>query len=213
MRSAVTPKQKRLLEVIYDFIKHSGYPPTFEEMRRDLKVKSNQSVVDFLHKLEEKQIIKKNEAAARGLAILPLGYELLNRPPLVPFLGVTHAGAPIEAVAIEGEWQTLPGNAVAKLKEDVFLLKVSGDSMINAGIDDGDVVLVKNQKEFSHKDIVLAQVGEESTVKRFMSEDKPPYLYLKPENPAYSIIYFTEEVVLKGKIISILKQGQWKSIN
>ena len=120
-------------------------------MRRDLRVKSNQSVVDFLHKLEEKQIIKKDEAAARGLAILPLGYELLNRPPLVPFLGVTHAGAPIEAVAIEREWQTLPGNAVAKLKDDVFLLKISGDSMINAGIDDGDVVLLEQSIEDTAK--------------------------------------------------------------
>lgn len=208
MNLPITERQKDLLDIIYQYIKDSGYPPTFEEMRERLGVKSNQSVVDLLHKLEEKRVIKREASGARSLAILPLGYNLLTKEPLVPFLGITHAGAPIDAIQIEGEWKPLSKN-VARLNEEVFLLKISGDSMINAGIDDGDQVLVKSQKEFASGDIVLAQVDGETTVKRFMSEDTPPYLYLKPENPKYSLILFTHTTQMQGKIISILKGGRW----
>lgn len=84
--------------------------------------------------------------------------------------------------------------------------------MINAGIEDGDVVLVQAQKEFVSGDIVLAHIGEDATIKRFMSIDKPPYTYLKPENPKYNNILFTDEVRLTGKVISVLKNGYWKPI-
>lgn len=212
MNLHITKRQKEMLSILYNYIKDSGYPPTFEEMRERLQVSSNQSVIDLLSKLEQKGLIKRNESQARGIAILPLGYEILGGPPLVPFLGITHAGSPISAVEISGEWQTLSQD-VARLQDEVLVLKISGDSMINAGIEDGDIVLVKTVKEFSSGDIVLADVDGETTVKRFISEDKPPYLYLKPENPNHQIIYFTERVSLKGKIISILKKGQWISIS
>lgn len=211
-KTALTERQKQLLEVIYKYIKDTGYPPSFEDMKDNLGVVSNQSILDLLVKLEDQQLIKRNESQARGIVILPLGYEVLGEPPLIPFLGVSHAGSSIAAVEIQGEWQQLSPQ-VAKLEDDVFILRVSGDSMVNAGIDDGDKVLVRSQKEFSSEDIVLADVDGETTVKRFISEDKPPYLYLKPENPDYDIIYFTERVTLKGKIISILKKGQWIPAN
>ena len=211
----ITKRQAELLSVIYDYIKNTGYPPTFEEMREGLGVSSNQSVIDLLGKLKDRELIKKDEAGARAITILPLGYEIINKPSLVAFLGTASAGVPIESIEVDGEWQSLPSHDenLKKLKDEVFLLKISGDSMINAGIDEGDVVLVKNQKEFVSGDIVLAQVGDSSTVKRFISEDKPPFLYLKPENPNYDIIHFTEDVALKGKVISIIKNGQWRPIN
>lgn len=84
-----------------------------------------------------------------------------------------------------------------------------GDSMINAGIDDGDTVLVQTKKEFVSGEIVYAQVGDEGTVKRFISDDRPPFVYLKPENPKYENIVFTEQVELKGKVISIFKNNRW----
>lgn len=212
MNIFLTPRQKEMLSVLYEYIRSTGYPPTFEEMREKLGVKSNQSVVDLLRKLEERKIIKKNQSGARSIAILPFGYQVLAKEPLIPFLGISHAGVPISAIEMDGEWKELPGG-LAKLEDDVFILRVSGDSMINAGIDDGAKVLVRSQKEFSSEDIVLADVDGESTVKRFISEDKPPYLYLKPENPKYSIVYFTESVTLKGKIISVLTNGQWRSVS
>jgi len=181
-------------------------------MREKLRVISNQSVIDLLKKLEEKKIIKRSQSIARSIAILPLGYKTLKKPLLAPFLGITSAGSAINAIEISGDWQTLSSD-VAKLADEIFLLKISGDSMIDAGIENGDIVLVKKDKEFASGDIVLAQIGDEATIKRFISQDKPPYLYLKPENPKYDIIYFTEEVTLKGKIISIIKGSDWKQVN
>ncbi|XOB46496.1 MAG: transcriptional repressor LexA [Candidatus Nealsonbacteria bacterium] len=207
----ITKRQKELLSIIYEYIKDTGYPPTFEEMRERLNVSSNQSIIDLLTKLEKQGTIKRSEASARSIVILPLGYKVLNQPRLAAFLGVTSAGAPIEAIEISGEWQSVSSD-IKRLKGEIFLLKISGDSMINAGIEDGDIVLVKSQKEFVSGDIVLAQIEDESTIKRFISGDTPPYVYLKPENPKYDIIPFTEEGRLLGKVISVLKNGYWRSV-
>ena len=118
---------------------------------------------------------------------------------------------PAEAIGISGDWQPL-SKEISRLTEEMFMLKISGDSMINAGIDDGDAVLVQTKKEFVSGEIVYAQIGEEGTIKRFMSDDKPPYVYLKPENPKYQLIPFTHEMELKGKIISILKNNYWQPV-
>jgi len=196
--------------VIYDFIKSTGYSPTFEEMRENLGVSSNQSIVDLLEKLRKLSIIRK-DTGARTLVILPFGYEILGRSPLAPVLGITTAGLPAEVIETPGNWQVVSPE-ISRFTEEMFMLKVSGDSMINAGIDDGDAVLVQTKKEFVSGEIVYAQIGEEGTIKRFMSDDKPPYVYLKPENPKYQLIPFTHEMELKGKIISILKNNYWQAI-
>ncbi|OGZ18736.1 MAG: repressor LexA [Candidatus Nealsonbacteria bacterium RBG_13_42_11] len=215
----ITKRQKELLSIIYEYIKDTGYPPTFEEMRERLDVSSNQSIIDLLEKIKNKGLIKREEGP-RSIVILPLGYEIINKPQLVNFLGIASAGAPIEAIEVQGEWKTISsdigGDKLEQLEDNIFLLKISGDSMINAGINDGDIVLVKSQKEFISGDIVYAQVGDSSTikrfVKRFVSDDKPPYVYLKPENPKYENILFTDETKILGKVISILKNNYWKTI-
>lgn len=211
MDKSITNRQRDLLEIIYRFIKNSGYPPTFEEMRESLSVSSNQSVIDLLNKLEQKKFVKRNEFAARSIAILPLGYKALEKPLLSAFLGVTTAGPPIEPIEISGEWQQVSTDA-SLLREEVYLLKIRGDSMINAGIDDGDVVLVKSEKEFISGHIVLADIEGERTIKRFISDDQPPYIYLKPENPKYSVIPATDKMRLMGRVISVLKSGYWVSV-
>jgi repressor LexA len=210
MKNPITERQKQLLHIIYGFLAHTGYPPTFEEMREKLDVASNQSVTDLLEKLRSKGYVRKG-TGARSLTITPLGYETLELPALAPVLGTTAAGAPIEAIELAGEWQQL-GNEVARLAEEVFVLKISGNSMINANINDGDAVLVRTSKEFVSGDIVYAEVGDGGTVKRFISEDKPPYVYLKPENPHYGNILFTDSVELKGKVVSVLKGNAWYPI-
>jgi len=211
MPETVTKRQKQLLSLIYHHIQETGFPPTFEEMREGLKVGSNQSVLDLLQKLGDKKMVKREEGVARGLIITPLGYKALGEPPLAPFLGATAAGVPVEMIEITGEWQPISPE-VAELKEDVFLLRISGDSMVNAGIDNGDVVLVQKQKEFISGNVVLAHDGGEATIKRFISDDTPPYLYLKPENPEYPVIPITEETRLVGKVLSVLKEGRWAAI-
>ena len=210
MKNALTTRQKELLSIIYEFIKNTGYPPTYEDMRENLGVSSNQSIIDLLNKLTKLKVLRK-DSGARSLSILPLGYKMLKKDPLIPELGITTAGMPAEAIETLGDWRTLSSN-VARLQSDIFLLKISGDSMINAGIDDGDVVLVQKAKEFSSGDIVLAYDGEEATVKRFISEDKPPYVYLKPENPKYENILFTDAVRLDGKILSVLNKNDWRPV-
>lgn len=210
MKKTITERQKQLLGVIYDFCASTGYPPTFEEMRENLGVASNQSIVDLLEKLRRDGYIKK-DSGARSLAILHLGYAAIGRPALAPVLGATTAGLPAESVELAGEWRSISSD-VAKFTEDVFMLKISGDSMINAGIDDGDAVLVQTKKEFVSGEIVYARIGDGGTIKRFMSDDKPPYVYLKPENPNYELIPFTHEMELKGKIISVLKNNYWQPV-
>lgn len=203
------------MAIIYRFIRDTGYPPTFEDMKDGLGVASNQSVLDLLQKLIHRKLVKKQDGAARSITILSQGYNVLNVEPLVQSVGLATAGIPMEAVEIVGEWQVLPSYKDERfelLKEDITLVKVSGDSMINAGINDGDAVLVQGRKEFYSGDIVLAEINNEVTIKRFMSEDKPPYVYLKPENSKYSNIHFTEEMRMKGKIIAILRNGQIVSI-
>lgn len=213
MGNQVTKRQKELLSIIYQYIKDTGYPPTFEEMRESLGVSSNQSVIDLLKKLKDGGLVQRGEGA-RTIALLPLGYDILGSPPLVAFLGATSAGAPMEAIEISGEWQAMASGIekIERLKDEVFMLKISGDSMINAGIDDGDIVLVQEQQEFCSGDVVLARIGEESTIKRFVSQDKPPYKYLKPENPKYENIILKDDTYFVGRVISTLKNGYWKSI-
>ena len=128
MKSAVTKRQIDLLSVIYQYIKDTGYPPTFEEMRENLGVSSNQSVVDLLYKLEKGGLIKKSEGSARAISLLPAAHQILGKPPLVPFLGITIAGAPVQAIEISGQWRPI-SKEISKFTEDVFMLKVSGDSM------------------------------------------------------------------------------------
>src|SRR3989344_17366 len=99
-----------------------------------------------------------------------------------------------------------------KLGEGVSLFKAKDDSMIGIGIDDKDLVLVQSSKEFSTGNIVLADVDGETTIKRFISDDKPPYLYLKPENPSYKNIPFEDNMEIIGKVISVFKKGYWKSV-
>ena len=172
-------------------------------MRGALGVASNQSVLDLLHHLESKKCLKGGEGVARSIAILPYGYEILGKPKLAPFLGFSHAGAPIGAIEVEGDWKSLPGE-VASLDKNVFLLKVMGDSMIGAGINDGDLILFKKTNDFVSGDIVLARTPDGTTVKRFMSQSNPPRRFLKPENPKYKLIPFTDEMQLVGKMIKKL---------
>lgn len=153
MKDGVTKRQKNLLSVIYDHIVNTGYPPTFEEMREALGVSSNQSILDLLEKLQRRGLVKR-ESGSRSIAVLRLGYEVLGRPALAPILGTTTAGLPAESIEIAGEWHPVSPD-VAKFAEDIFMLKISGDSMINAGIDDGDAVLVQTIKEFVSGEVII----------------------------------------------------------
>ncbi|MCK4520514.1 repressor LexA [Candidatus Parcubacteria bacterium] len=203
IKEVITKRQKEVLQIIYDSIKDFGFPPSFSELKERLNISSNQSLLDFFSVLERKNLITREEGSARGIKILKKGYKTINARPLAPIVGITSAGSFIEAIEDVDAWIPL-SKETEIISDDVIVTRVIGDSMIKAGIEDGDLLLFKKMQQFSSGDIVLAETSDGTTVKRFISEDKPPYVYLKPENPKYDIIPFTDEMKIIGKMIKKL---------
>jgi len=197
---AVTKRQKEVLRIIYDNLITAGFPPSFSELKEKLNISSNQSLLDNFLILEKKNLISREEGSARGIKILRRGYKAINARPLAPVVGTTSAGSFTEAIEDLGAWQPLSKD-VETIADDVLIVRVMGDSMINANINDGDLILFKKTNEFTSGDIVLAQTPDGTTVKRFVLQDKPPYKFLKPENPRYSNIPFTDEMEVIGKMV------------
>lgn len=213
----ITPKQSKLLEVIYDSIKLSGFPPSMVELREKIQVKSNQSVINFLKALEKAGCIQKEEGIARGIRILPKGFQELGQDQLIPMVGGSSCGPFVEAIHEVGNWMVLPRTVyqddVKESQDKLYIIEVHGDSMINAGIHDGDMLLIKQSREYKNGDIVVARSDDGTTVKRFVAENKKAYL--KPENPAYKNIPFFQETRLDGKVIAnltTLKRFQNKKV-
>lgn len=202
----ITKRQLEALNIIYKNIESSGFPPSMADLREALKVASNQSVINFLKVLEKDGYIKREEGLARGLKILPKGYKVLEVDPLIPVVGNSSCGSFVEAIQEVGNWMSLPGamykDEVTESKDKLFIIKVGGDSMINAGINDGDLLLIKQAHEFKNGDIVVARNDDGTTVKRFVAENKKAYL--KPENPAYKNIPIFEDTYFDGKVIANL---------
>lgn len=203
---SITPKQKQALKAIYTSIRESGFPPTLADLREKLCVSSNQSVLNFLEALERKGYIRREKDLARGMRILDAGLKILGGEELVPVVGISAAGPYLESFADAfTSWMPLSKNilqneAVFKAKDDVFVIQISGDSMINAGINDGDKLLIKQSKEYKSGDIVVAKTDDGVTVKRFVAEGGKRYL--QPENPDYErMIIIPGEVQFQGKVI------------
>jgi len=206
MSIKLSSKQKRVLEIIYDSTATLGFPPTLADLKVELGVSSNQSVLNFLVILEKKQCIKREEGQARSIKILPLGLKILEKDQLVPVVGTSAAGPYIESFTETfTSWmplsdQILQNEKIDKSRDEVFVIQISGDSMINAGIGDGDMLLIKKSKEFKSGDIVVARTSDGTTVKRFIADGGKRYL--KPENPAYNnITIIPGEVTFDGKVI------------
>ena len=196
----LTERQKQTLMLIYNSIKYSGYPPTLSELKESLNVVSNQAVLDLLRILEEKKYIRKEEGAARGLQLTQKGYDALNVSTYAPMIGVTAAGPFMDTLEQYGEWKEI-SKELSKLSDKIALFKVKGDSMIGAGLNDGDIVVVKHEiTEFRNGDIVLARNDDGTTIKRFVNTNNK--VYLSPENPKYSRISITPDLRLIGKVIS-----------
>jgi len=206
MNIKLSTKQKNVLEIIYESISSLGFPPTLADLKEELGVSSNQSVLNFLEILEKKQCIKREEGQARSIKILPFGLKILEKDQLVPVVGISAAGPYIESFADTfTSWvplsdQILQNEKIDKLRDEVFVIQISGDSMINAGINDRDMLLIKKSKEFKSGDIVVARTNDGTTVKRFIADGGKRYL--KPENPNYkNIIIIPGEVSFDGKVI------------
>lgn len=210
VNKSITKRQKEFLRAIVDSLMSEGYPPTFDELKEKFGISSNQAIIDHLNALEKKNLIVK-DGTPRGIKLTQLGYKALGQKPLVPMAGSSYAGAFTETFTIQGQWQEL-SKEVERLSSEVYVIKVSGDSMINAGINNGDHLLIQTLDHFKSNDIVVATAKDGTTVKRFIRQNKPPFIFLKPENPKYNHISFTDEVEMQGKVIGKLVNNHWQQL-
>jgi repressor LexA len=199
----LTSKQKQLLDLLTDEIRTKGLPPSLSEIARSLKLKSKNGVAKLLRILEDKGYIRRSHKA-RGIEVLnpdgePMGLGLIS----VPLIGRITAGLPMLAEEQIEDWLNLPASLI-RGRKDVFLLKVQGLSMKDAGILNGDLVIVKQQKIAEVNDIVVALLEDEATVKRLVKTDNK--FYLKAENKDYPNIYPEHEWSIQGKVIGVIRR-------
>lgn len=199
---SITDRQKELLEFIVRQIREHSLPPSLSEMADHLGVKSKNAVSKLLASLEDGGYIETS-GKARGVKVLNSLADSLQKGLIrVPVLGSIQAGSPHLAEEFVEEWVNLPQTLI-KGRRDVFLLRVRGDSMINAGIHEGDLVIVRPTREAKNNDIVVALLHDEATVKRFVQIKNRAYL--KAENPDYQNIYPKEEWMIQGKVVGVIR--------
>lgn len=201
----LTKRQGEILNFIKEYIVKYGYPPTVREIGSALGVSSPATIHAHLNNLEEKGFIKKEESKNRAIELLVENEFAKTDDDVieVPLLGKITAGSPIEAIENPDEYFALPSYLVPNNKE-VFTLKVSGESMINAGILDGDVVIIAKQNVVKNGEIIAAMTEEnEVTLKRFYKETD--HIRLQPENDTMAPIILPNVTVL-GKAIGLYRQ-------
>ena len=201
----LTKKQSEVLKFVKEFMVSHGYPPTVREIGEALGLSSPATTHSHLKGLEEKGYIRKNGRKNRAIELLVDNeYAKKNEDIVeVPLLGKITAGNPIEAIENPGEYFSLPAYLIPKQKE-VFTLKVSGESMINAGIYDGDIVIVERCNTARNGEIVVAMTDEnEVTLKTFYKEDG--YFRLQPENDTMKPFIF-KNITILGKAIGLYRK-------
>ena len=196
-----TPKEKDIYEYISECLEKNGCAPSVRDICAALGIKSTSSVHEYLRRLETKGYIRKSSGKSRALSIEGNGQNESNKMKRVPILGRVTAGQPI--LAVENIERTFPLPMDFARNKDVFMLKVKGDSMINVGIYDGDLLIVTPQKVAQNGDIVVAVIGEEATVKTFYREKDR--IRLQPENDAMEPIYVKEDVQLAGRVTGLFR--------
>ena len=201
----LTKRQTDVLTFIKTFIATHGYPPTVREICDSLGLSSPATAHSHLAQLESKKYIKKNSSKNRAIELL-VDNEFLEKNDdvvQVPLLGKITAGNPIEAIERPDEYFHLPTYLIPKQKE-VFTLKVSGESMINAGIFDGDIVIVERTNTARNGEIVVAMTDEnEVTLKTFYKEKN--YFRLQPENDTMEPFIF-DNITILGKAIGLYRK-------
>lgn len=199
----LSPKQQKLLDLLTEEIRTKGLPPSISEIATSLRLKSKNAVAKLLNTLEAKGYIRKS-GKARGIEVLnPFGEPISRGLISVPLLGRITAGLPMLAEEQIEDWLNLPVSLI-RGRKDAFLLKVQGMSMKDAGILNGDLVLVKQQKIAEVNDIIVALLEDEATVKRLVKKDNK--FYLKAENKEYPNIYPEHEWSIQGKVIGVIRR-------
>ena len=200
--SKLSAKQQEILEYLKECILKKGYPPAVREICEAVKLKSTSSVHAHLETLEEKGFIRKDPTKPRAIEILDDTFNLSRRELVnVPIVGAVSCGAPILANEnIEGYFPVPPEYLHNK---ETFMLKVKGDSMINAGIYHGDLVLVEKANTAKNSDIVVALIDDSATVKTFYKENG--HIRLQPENDSMEPIIVEGDMSILGKVIGLFR--------
>ncbi|MDC2966021.1 transcriptional repressor LexA [Alphaproteobacteria bacterium] len=198
----LTFKQKKLLDFLVDFYSKNNVYPTFDEMRDFLKIKSKSGIHKLLSSLEEKGYVNRLPHKARALSI---NSSVNENEKNLPFLGRIAAGNPIEAITGSFEQISVP-NYLINNKDEHFTLEVTGDSMVDAGIFDGDIVIIRKTEAANSGDIVVALIDQnEVTLKRFRSFKNS--IALEPANKNYKIRLFGEDrVKIQGKLVGLIRK-------
>ncbi|SDF57079.1 transcriptional repressor LexA [Sporolituus thermophilus] len=196
-------RQKQILAYIKETLRIKGYPPSVREIGEAVGLSSSSTVHSHLSKLEELGFIRRDPTKPRAIEVLDEAPWRQKALTPVPMVGRVTAGQPILAVENIEEVFPLPTEFVGN-DDNVFMLVVRGDSMINAGILDGDLVIVREQNTARNGDIVVALLdGEEATVKRFYKEKD--YIRLQPENNYMEPIY-SQNVTILGKVVGLFRR-------
>lgn len=200
--SSLNTRQKQILDYIKENLRAKGYPPSVREIGEAVGLSSSSTVHSHLNKLESLGFIKRDPTKPRAIDVLDEAPWRQKTVIPVSLVGLVTAGQPILAVENIEETYPLPAELVGS-EDSVFMLSVKGDSMINAGILDGDYLLIRQQDNASNGDIVVALIdNEEATVKRFFKEARR--IRLQPENDSMEPIY-AENVSIIGKVIGLFR--------
>jgi len=193
-------KQSEIYEFLKNYTENKGYPPSVREICEAVSLKSTSTVHGHLKRLEKKGLIKRDPSKPRALEIAELAIpktEIIN----IPIVGKITAGLPILATEnVEGTF-SLPLNFV-KHDRELFILRVSGESMIKAGINDNDLAIIEKCNDASNGEIVVALIDDSATIKRFFKEKD--HIRLQPENDTMSPI-LVDNCSILGKLVGIYR--------
>ena len=197
----ITKKQEEILEYIKDQIMNRGFPPAVREICEAVNLKSTSSVHAHLETLEKNGYIRRDPTKPRAIEILDENFNMVRRELVnVPMVGRVAAGEPILATENVDSYFPIPAEYV--LKNPTFMLTVKGESMINAGIFNGDHLLIEQKNTAENGEIVVALLDDSATVKTFYKENG--HYRLQPQNDAMDPI-ITDEVQILGKVIGVFR--------
>ena len=198
----ISKKQQEILDYMKNEILNRGFPPSVREICEAVNLKSTSSVHSHLETLEKNGYIRRDPTKPRAIEIIDDNFNLVRREVVnVPLVGTVAAGQPILAVENIDAYFPIPAEYMPN--EQSFMLTVKGDSMINAGIFDGDQVLVKQQSTAENGDMVVALIDDSATVKTFYKENG--YYRLQPENDNMEPIIITGNLKILGKVFGVFR--------
>jgi repressor LexA len=199
----LTKRQEEILEIIAEHLQEKGYPPSYQELADRMNVRSKFAILKHINALVQKGYLEK-DSSARALRIIHPDYQPKDPNNVeIPLIGRVAAGSPILSEQNVERYIPVP-RALIKTEGRYFALKVRGDSMINAGIHEDDLLVVNSTNRAKNKDIVVALIDDEVTVKRLILEGEQPYL--KAENPSYQDIYPQGEWSIQGKVVGLIRE-------